>query len=94
MKFAHNFKDALRQESFPAHWAESAVPYSQLKKCIKKVEDELRSVGLDPETLGHLVPLSPGPEIRPVCRGSGDALVAFKYNFAGTTRIYFGSSIS
>jgi|SRR2546421_11081561 hypothetical protein len=89
MKFAHNFKEALRREGFPAYWVESAIPYSQLKKSIKKVEGELRSVGLDSETLAHLVPLGPGLEVQQVCRGSGDAPAAFKYKFAGITRIHF-----
>lgn len=89
MKFAHNFKEALRREGFPAYWVEYAVAYSQLKKCIKKVEGELRRVGPDSETRAHLVSFSPGLETQQVCRDSGDAPAAFKHNFAGTTRIYF-----
>ena len=53
MKFAHEFKEALIQEGFPPHWVESAIPYGQLKKCIKKVERELRSIGLDSATLAQ-----------------------------------------
>jgi hypothetical protein len=89
MKFAHNFKETLQREGFPTYWVESAIPYSQLKKCIKKVEGELRSVGLDSETLAHLVPLSLGVEIQQVCRGSGDAPAAFKYKFVGMIKIHF-----
>jgi E3 ubiquitin-protein ligase BAH len=88
MKFAHNFKETLQRECFPAYWVESAIPYGQLKKCIKKVEDELRSVGLDSETLAHLVPLSLNPEVQQVCRGSRDAPAAFRYKFAGIIRIH------
>lgn len=79
MKFAHEFKDALEREGFPSHWVESAIPYGQLKKCIKKVKRELESFGLDAHTLGLLIPRSPekddcGVDIPPV---------AFRYNFAG-----------
>jgi len=79
MKFAHEFKEALQREGFPPHWVESAIPYGQLKKCIKKVEGELRSLGLDSQTLGLLIP--PSPEQH---QGADDAPpVAFKYRFAG-----------
>lgn len=79
MKFAHEFKDALQREGFPPYWVESAVPYGQLKKCIKKVEKELKSFGLDAQTLGLLIPRSPekdesGVDIPPL---------AFRYNFGG-----------
>jgi hypothetical protein len=89
MKFVHNFKEALRREGFPSYWVESAIPYSQLKKCIKKVEGELRSIGLDSETLGHLVPFGPDPEVQQVCRDSGDMPAGFTYKFAGIARIHF-----
>ena len=79
MKFAHEFKAALEREGFPPHWVESAIPYGQLKKCIKKVKKELEGFGLDSETLGQLIPRSPekddaGVDIPPV---------AFRYNFGG-----------
>jgi hypothetical protein len=89
MKFGHEFKKALGREGFPAHWIESAVPYSQLKKCIKKVESELRDLGLGSETLRHLS--SPNlnedhetqsRELR--VRQNSDS-VAFEYGFAGMT---------
>lgn len=51
MKFAHEFQKALLKEGFPPHWVESAVPYSQLKKVIKKVKKELESIGLNPADL-------------------------------------------
>ena len=75
MKFAHEFKAALIKEGFPTHWVESAVPYGQLKKCIKKVESELQSIGLDPATLAQLIPSTNEDVSR---RGSG---VAFEYDF-------------
>src|SRR5450432_781555 len=71
-----------RREGFPPHWIESAIPYGQLKKCIKKVEGELRSFGLDAETLGHL---GPDHETQDSRSHSGDTPVAFKYQFTGKT---------
>ncbi|KAM0427155.1 hypothetical protein ACHAPT_007582 [Fusarium lateritium] len=55
MKFAHDFKEILRTQDFPAHWVNNAIPYSQLKKCLKKVARELHELGLDPETLRELL---------------------------------------
>lgn len=55
MKFGHAFKQSLRNEGFPPAWVESAISYSQLKKCINRLTDELRQVGLDPETLSKLL---------------------------------------
>lgn len=55
MKFGHQFKQSLRNEGFPADWVDSAISYSQLKKCINRLTDELRKVGLDPETLSKLL---------------------------------------
>lgn len=83
MKFAHQLKEALRREGFPPHWVESAVPYGQLKKCIKKVEGELRGFGLDAETLRQLLPSLPASDIQKSRRASGDVPVAFQYHFAG-----------
>lgn len=40
---------------FPAHWVDQAIPYGQLKKCLKKVQRELQELGLDPETLRALI---------------------------------------
>ncbi len=89
MKFAHELKEALQREGFPAHWVESAIPYGQLKKCIKKVEGELRSLGLDAETLRHLIPSCPAPGVQRTRRGSGDAPVAFQYHFGGMACVRF-----
>jgi E3 ubiquitin-protein ligase BAH len=55
MKFGHQFKQCLRNEGFPPDWVDSAISYSQLKKCINRLTDELRQVGLDPETLSKLL---------------------------------------
>jgi E3 ubiquitin-protein ligase BAH len=80
MKFAHEFKAALIREGFPPHWVDSAVPYGQLKKIIKKVTIELRSLGLDSSTLSQLVS-EVDSNAPPDRRGSG---VAFQYDFDGT----------
>ncbi|ENI01473.1 hypothetical protein COCC4DRAFT_53206 [Bipolaris maydis ATCC 48331] len=55
MKFGHVFKQTLRDEGFPPDWVDSAISYSQLKKCIKRLTDELQQVGLDPATLSKLL---------------------------------------
>ncbi|POS88333.1 hypothetical protein EPUL_000001 [Erysiphe pulchra] len=47
MKFAREFKSMLETEGFPDRWVASAVPYCQLKKCLKKVQTELYSTGLN-----------------------------------------------
>ncbi|KAH3910482.1 hypothetical protein HBI56_203700 [Parastagonospora nodorum] len=55
MKFGQAFKQSLKKEGFPPEWVDSAISYSQLKKCINRLTDELRQVGLDPETLSKLL---------------------------------------
>lgn len=80
MKFAHEFKTVLIQEGFPSHWVDSAIPYGQLKKCIKRVASELRAIGLDSATLAQLIP-DTSEELDGV-EGSG---VAFRYDFDGET---------
>jgi len=55
MKFGHVFKQSLRIEGFPPEWVDSAISYSQLKKCIKRLTGELQQVGLDPATLSKLL---------------------------------------
>ncbi|KAG6039223.1 hypothetical protein E4U41_003050 [Claviceps citrina] len=62
MKFAHGFKETLASQDFPTHWVKSAIPYGQLKKCLKRVQQELHDLGLDPETLRALLdPRSTAP---------------------------------
>lgn len=71
MKFAHEFKETLDREAFPEHWLAAAIPYSQLKKCLKKVQRELEGLGLDKETLQHLLAeqtVSPNGEPVPLVR--------------------------
>jgi hypothetical protein len=55
MKFGHVFKQTLRNEGFPPDWVDSAISYSQLKKCINRLTSELADVGLDPQTLSRLI---------------------------------------
>ncbi len=88
MKFAHELKEALRREGFPRHWVESAIPYGLLKKSIKKVEAELRSFGLDAETLRGLVASPSGSGIQNAPGGSRSAAVAFQYQFSGKAGSY------
>lgn len=54
MKFAGTFETALQKGEYPQEWLASAISYRQLKKCIKRAQGELRSLGLDPETLRRL----------------------------------------
>lgn len=55
MKFAHSFTEALQSEDFPPDWQAAAIQYRQLKKCIKRVQRELASLGLSVETLRALI---------------------------------------
>lgn len=48
-------QQSLRNEGFPADWVDSAISYSQLKKCINRLTAELHQVGLDPDTLSKLL---------------------------------------
>lgn len=80
MKFAHNYSDALEREDYPSQWVASAISYRQLKKCIKKVQKELSSLGLDPETLNILWQSSSEGSVE----GTGDSnSVGFQYLFSG-----------
>lgn len=54
MKFAHAFAASLSREDYPRAWIGSAIQYRQLKKCIKRVQQELQSLGLDAEFLEQL----------------------------------------
>ena len=54
MKFGQGFQTALTEEAYPQDWVDSAISYKKLKKCIKKVQRELLSLGLDAKTLEAL----------------------------------------
>ncbi|TAQ84600.1 hypothetical protein B7494_g7081 [Chlorociboria aeruginascens] len=79
MKYAAQFKAALVREGFPPHWVDSAVPYSQLKKCIKKVMNEMEEIGLDPNILAKLIPTTTDQKTSSVRRQSEDGAVAYEY---------------
>ncbi|KAI9822916.1 MAG: hypothetical protein M1832_002941 [Thelocarpon impressellum] len=88
MKFAHLYQEALKNGDFPAEWVESAISYRQLKKCIKAVQRELSSIGLDAQTLGQLL-----RNVEDVHRSPGDApkgegaAARFQYSFAGNSQL-------
>lgn len=54
MKFGATFQDALKRDEYPKEWIDSAISYKKLKKCIKRVQEELLSLGLDHDTLERL----------------------------------------
>ena len=88
MKFAHQLKEILQQEGFPPHWVESAIPYGQLKKCIKKVEGELKSFGLEAETLRRLLPSCHPSEVQKHLRTDIDTPIVFQYQFPSKFRVH------
>ncbi|KEF62500.1 uncharacterized protein A1O9_00473 [Exophiala aquamarina CBS 119918] len=54
MKFGQDFQAALNRDEYPRQWIDSAISYKKLKKCIKRVQQELESLGLDKDTLNEL----------------------------------------
>jgi hypothetical protein len=56
-----HFKGVLTVSAFanfsgyPQFWVDTAIPYGQLKKCLKKIQQELDTLGLEPETLRQLL---------------------------------------
>lgn len=54
---------------------QSAIPYGQLKKVLKRVARELNDIGLDPETLRQLRSLDP----------DSTSPLAVKYGLKGTS---------
>lgn len=61
MKFGHEYSTALANDGFPPEWVEKAIEYKHLKKCIKKIHNELEDLGLDEQTLGVLSDLIAQP---------------------------------
>lgn len=86
MKFGRQFKTVLLEQGFPQQWVDDAVPYSQLKKVINKLCNELNGYGLDIASLAQAQPM-PSDDIRSsgdaARRGSSDGTVTFQYNLAG-----------
>lgn len=62
MKFGHEYETALANEGYPEQWVSSAIDYKHLKKCIKRVHQELESLGLDEHTLGAMSDLIAQPQ--------------------------------
>ncbi|EXJ59893.1 hypothetical protein A1O7_04040 [Cladophialophora yegresii CBS 114405] len=54
MKFGQDFEATLARGEYPPEWVNSAISYKKLKKCIKRVQQELLSLGLDKDTLDAL----------------------------------------
>ncbi|KAK5172976.1 uncharacterized protein LTR77_003098 [Saxophila tyrrhenica] len=54
MKFGQEYQRVLATQDFPEQWRESAIEYKHLKKCIKKIHQELQSLGLDADTLRQM----------------------------------------
>jgi hypothetical protein len=54
MKFGQDFEATLARGDYPPDWVNSAISYKKLKKCIKRVQQELLSLGLDKDTLDAL----------------------------------------
>jgi E3 ubiquitin-protein ligase BAH len=54
MKFGQEFEATLGRGEYPEEWVNSAISYKKLKKCIKRVQQELLSLGLDKDTLDAL----------------------------------------
>jgi hypothetical protein len=65
---------------FPPHWVAQAIPYGQLKKCLKKVQRELQELGLDAETLKALLD------------SNTDSPVALNYSLNGMHFLFFDTS--
>jgi E3 ubiquitin-protein ligase BAH len=88
MKFAREYQEFLHKAEFPydfpKQWINSAISYGQLKKCIKKVERELSSLGLDAETLKHLLQVVDGDQESGLGTKEGRSEnVPFKYSLDG-----------
>lgn len=64
MKFGQEYQKALADEDFPQHWLDSAIQYKHLKKCIKKIHQELEAIGLHGDTLRHMSEWIEEPELR------------------------------
>ncbi|EFE30636.1 uncharacterized protein ARB_02558 [Trichophyton benhamiae CBS 112371] len=88
MKFAHSYVSTLENEGFPSQWVRSAISYRQLKKCIKRVQSELLSLGLSPDVLNRFWLTEDGS----LADGEGDGRLA-RVGFAYSLREH-GRSLS
>lgn len=55
MKFAKVLQEKMVADDVPQEWLEAAIQYKALKKCISRVVNELRLVGLEQNTLKLLL---------------------------------------
>lgn len=60
MKFAKLYQQTVEDEGIPQDWVESGIQYKALKKCINRVVEELKQVGLERETLHALLQYGEG----------------------------------
>ncbi|KAL1899197.1 hypothetical protein Sste5346_003119 [Sporothrix stenoceras] len=74
MKFAREFKAALKSGDFPEEWCKAAIPYPTLKKCLNKIRAEFQDMGLDADTLRQLLAAQAVSE-------RGDQIPLAKYKF-------------
>ena len=81
MKFGHDYLQILDREGFPAEWVHSAISYRKLKKCIKKVRNELLALGLSPDVLNQLWHPDVGVD-QAVLEGNS-SIAGFRYSFRG-----------
>lgn len=65
-----------RQAGYPQRWVDSAIPYAQLKKCLRKVRRELAGLGLDPEIIRQLLAAH-------AVSSQGDSVPVAQYNLNG-----------
>lgn len=80
MKFAHDYVQTLDDERYPPEWVRSAISYRQLKKCIKKVRNELLALGLRPDILNLLWHPS---EVEDASDDRETSAVGFRYSLPG-----------
>ncbi|CAK7222251.1 hypothetical protein SBRCBS47491_004802 [Sporothrix bragantina] len=74
MKFAREFKAALKSGDYPEEWCQAAIPYPTLKKCLNKIRAEFQDMGLDADTLRQLLAAQAVSE-------RGDQIPLAKYKF-------------
>ena len=87
MKFGQDFQAALNREEYPQEWVDSAISYKKLKKCIKRVQKELLSLGLDQQTLNELWQhVSRGSEIK---EGDNQGSPLLHYSVVGDQKVTF-----
>lgn len=58
MKFGREYEATLEHDQYPQHWIQCSISYRQLKKCIRKIQQELSELGLDAEVLRQRLAMS------------------------------------